>query len=109
VKAILLAVISLALALPAGAQTDGATSSEAPASKTLTMYATSWCGYCKKARIYFAAKGIAYREVDIDASKENKAEYKQYAGKGVPLFISGEKRMRGFTEARMERFLASTP
>jgi thiol-disulfide isomerase/thioredoxin len=24
----------------------------------LTMYATSWCGYCKRARAYFAQKNI---------------------------------------------------
>jgi len=78
-------------------------------SKALTMYATSWCPYCKRARIYFEAKGIAYREVDIEASKENNAEYKQYGGKGVPLFIYREKRMRGFSEAGMDRFLASKP
>jgi glutaredoxin len=78
------------------------------ASRELTMYATSWCGYCKKARIYFEAKGIKYREVDIEASAANREEFRQYGGKGVPLFINGERRMRGFTEASMDRFLAST-
>ncbi len=77
----------------------------AAGTKPLTMYATSWCGYCRKARAYLAAKGVAYREVDIEASEANRAEYKQHGGKGVPLFIAGERRMRGFSEPGMEQFL----
>ena len=78
-----------------------------PTSAGITMYSTSWCGYCKKARLFFAEKKIAYRDVDIEASKAGMEEYKGYGGKGVPLFISGERRMRGFTDAAMDKFLAS--
>ena len=99
---------------PAGAKTDqvkvdAVTSHEPRAESTqLIMYATSWCGYCKKARAYFAAKGISYREVDIEASPANQAEFKQFGGKGVPFFIQGERRMRGFSEGGMNKFLAAT-
>ena len=97
------AALLVTLALPAGAQV--ATPSQE--AKQLTMYATSWCGYCKKARAYLAANGIAYREVDIEASPANRAEYKQLGGKGVPYFVYGDRRLRGFSEAGMTRFLAS--
>ncbi len=39
------------------------TVSEAP----LTMYSTSWCGYCRRLKTALKAQGIAYTEIDIDA------------------------------------------
>lgn len=32
----------------------------------LTMYSTTWCGYCKRLKTALKAKGIAYTEVDIE-------------------------------------------
>src|SRR2546425_6652114 len=29
-----------------------------PATMPVTLYATSWCGYCAQARAYFAKKGV---------------------------------------------------
>jgi len=72
----------------------------------LTMYATTWCGYCRRARAYFAERGIAYREVDVEASDANQKEFRQYRGRGVPLFVMADKRMRGFSAAAMDQFLA---
>ncbi len=33
---------------------------------TLTMYATTWCGYCRRLKAALKARGIVYTEVDID-------------------------------------------
>ena len=78
-----------------------------PDPKTLTMYSTTWCGFCKRARAYLAAKKIPYREVDIEASKPNNDQFKQFGGQGIPMFILGDRRMRGFNEEKMELFLAA--
>ena len=80
----------------------------AAGSAGLTMYATSWCGYCRRARAYLAEKGVSYREVDIEASEANRKEFKAYGGGGVPLFVSGDARLRGFNPSSMEQFLAKT-
>ena len=72
----------------------------------LVMYATSWCPYCKKARAHLASKGIAYREVDIEASAANKSEYKALGGRGVPFFALGGRTKRGFTAEGLDAFLA---
>ena len=32
----------------------------------VTMYSTSWCGYCRRLKKAFNAQGISYTEVDID-------------------------------------------
>jgi len=33
---------------------------------SLTMYSTTWCGYCRRLKTALKAKGIAYTEVDIE-------------------------------------------
>ena len=33
---------------------------------SLTMYTTSWCGYCHRLKTALKASGIGYEEVDIE-------------------------------------------
>lgn len=33
------------------------------------LYATKWCGYCRKTRDFFAANGVKYTEYDIEADR----------------------------------------
>jgi len=70
------------------------------------MYATSWCGYCAKARAYFAKNGIAYVEHDIEQSAAANAEFKRLGGKGVPLILFGRQTMSGFSEQSFDALLA---
>jgi len=72
-------------------------------SKRVTMYATSWCGYCKKARNYFRENGISYIEYDIEKDERAKRMYDLLGGKGVPVILVGKKRMNGFSETGFER------
>ena len=78
-----------------------------PRSSAVTMFSTSWCPHCKRAKAYFAQKGVSYREVDIEASDAGRREFDGYGGSGVPLIIVGEQRMRGFDAGAMDRLLAS--
>jgi mycoredoxin len=32
----------------------------------LTVYSTTWCGYCRRLKLQLDEAGIAYREIDID-------------------------------------------
>jgi mycoredoxin len=36
----------------------------------LTMYSTSWCGYCRRLKLWLRDAGIAYREIDIEEDPE---------------------------------------
>ena len=85
----------------------------APASRTaiattqpVVMYATSWCGYCAKARAYFAKNRIAYVEYDVEKNPAANAEFKRLGGRGVPLIVQGGNMMRGFSEKSFEAFVA---
>jgi len=65
-------------------------------SKTVIMYSTSWCGYCKKARKHFKQNNIPYQEHDIEKSKKAALDYKRLNGRGVPVILIGKRRMNGF-------------
>ena len=39
---------------------------DAPAPGTVTMYSTTWCGYCKRLKSAMDREGIAYSEVNIE-------------------------------------------
>jgi mycoredoxin len=40
----------------------------------LTMYTTSWCGYCVRLKTALKASGIAWKEVDIERD-DDAAQY----------------------------------
>jgi mycoredoxin len=37
---------------------------------TMTMYSTTWCGYCRRLKSQLDREGIAYTEVDIESQPE---------------------------------------
>jgi mycoredoxin len=37
-----------------------------PAPGTLTMYSTTWCGYCQRLKSQLSSAGIAYTEINIE-------------------------------------------
>ena len=43
---------------------------DAPAPGTVTMYSTTWCGYCRRLRGQMDREGIAYSVVDIEQVPE---------------------------------------
>jgi glutaredoxin len=88
-------LLSLAVVLPVQAEPK----------TEVKMYATSWCPYCAKARAYFARRGIAYVEVDIEKSREGRAEYDRLGARGIPVILVGQQRMNGFSEARLSQLL----
>lgn len=69
----------------------------------VTMYSTSWCPHCKRARAYFAEKGIRFTEIDVEKSESGRRDYEALGGKGVPVILVGDRMMRGFSPAGFER------
>ena len=72
-------------------------------SDEVVMYATDWCGYCKKARRYFNENSIPYTEYDIEKDAEAKIRYDEMGGKGVPVILFGDRRMNGFSISQFRR------
>jgi len=51
----------------------------------VVLYATSWCGYCKKTRTFLAEHNIQYTEYDVETSEEGRKQFEALGGSGVPV------------------------
>jgi glutaredoxin 3 len=71
----------------------------------ITMYATSWCGYCAMARSLLESKGQRWEEVDVDAESGRREEMEQRSGRHtVPQIWIGDRHVGGYDElAALER------
>lgn len=77
----------------------GAVSSVSPPRKSqpeVTLYATTWCGYCAATRQLFDANGIEYTEHDIERSTEAATTHRRLGGVGVPLIVVGDTVFKGY-------------
>jgi mycoredoxin len=57
--------------------------------RTLTMYSTSWCGYCRRLKGQLDREGIVYTDVDIE-SQPDAAEFVMQVNNGnqtVPTLL----------------------
>ena len=89
-----------------GLLAERAKSAAAPAGgRKVVMYSTANCGACKMAKQYFAQKGIAYEEFDVNQSRAANEEFQRLGGRGVPLILVGEKRMEGFNPQALDALL----
>jgi glutaredoxin 3 len=60
------------------------------------MYATSWCGYCARARALLESKQVEFEEIDIDVRPEARAEMIARSGRRtVPQIFIGETHVGG--------------
>jgi glutaredoxin len=86
-----------------GRGTPAAGNAKAP----VKMLATSWCGYCRKARAYLNSRGIPFEELDVEKSAQGKQEYRALKGRGVPIILVGSQRMNGYDQGRLEAMLSA--
>ena len=67
----------------------------------VVMFTTSWCGYCKQARAFFADKFSDQPErlceKDIETSAAHKTLFDDLGGRGVPLIIIGNEKISGYS------------
>lgn len=70
--------------------------------KSVVMYSTTWCGFCRKARNYLKKNKIPFAEYDVENSEKGRRDYKKLNGKGVPILLIGDKRMNGFNVSRFK-------
>jgi mycoredoxin len=53
--------------------------------ENVILYATSWCGYCRKTRDYLAENNIKYTEYDIEESEIGRQQHAALGANGVPV------------------------
>lgn len=67
----------------------------------VTLYATSWCPYCTRARALLTAKGVSFTEIDIEATPGARAEMQARAGRtSVPQIFVGDRHLGGFDDTK---------
>lgn len=76
-----------------------------PAPGEVVIFTTPTCGYCKRAKAFFAKHNIAYTEYDIAADPQAKKRFRELNGNGVPLIYIGKERVVGFNQSRLQRLL----
>ena len=65
----------------------------------ITMYSTSWCGFCAMARRLLTQQGAAWEEIDVDAEPGRREEMLQRSGRRtVPQIWIGERHVGGFDD-----------
>jgi len=71
--------------------------SPAPAGdEQVALYATQWCGYCRKARELLKEQNVSFVEYDIEQSEEARRRHAELGGTGVPLLIVRGTVIRGY-------------
>ncbi len=74
----------------------------------ITLYMTSWCGYCRKARKLLTQLDADFAAKDIEKSRQAILEFNQKSGGrgGVPLIDFDGEIVRGYDEKRIRKLVA---
>jgi glutaredoxin len=100
---------SLAL-LPAESTSaaSGAPAASAGDEPQVILYATSWCGWCRKTRALLDELEVEYADKDIETSEQAAREYRDKAGPnaGVPVLDIAGTIVRGYDERRIRELVS---
>lgn len=78
--------------------------------KDITIYSTTWCGFCKMAMKYLDDKGIPHTDKDVE---QDPAAYKELMDKiggdfrGVPVIDIDGQIILGFDRPKIDTALAA--
>lgn len=74
----------------------------------VTIYTTTWCGFCHMAKKYMDGLGIKYEEKDIEHDQAAAAEVVQKSGQmGVPVIDINGTIIIGFNKPALDEALKS--
>jgi glutaredoxin 3 len=62
----------------------------------VVIYTTGWCPYCARAKKLLEKKGVAFSEVDVEASPDKREEMQTRSGRRtVPQIFIGDTHVGG--------------
>lgn len=77
--------------------------------KTVLIYTTPTCQYCKMAKEFFQAKGVEYTEFDVSSDEAKRGEMVEKSGQmGVPVIDIENDIIIGFDEPKLRELLGIT-
>ena len=77
--------------------------------RSVEIYVTDWCHYCRDAQSYMKSRGIAFTAYDIEKDSAANRRYMELGGGGVPILVIGSKKMYGFSKEKFEYILKNEP
>lgn len=74
--------------------------------KTVIIYTTPTCAFCKATKAFFKEHNVTYTEHDVAADREKAQEMIQKSGQmGVPVTFVDNDMVIGFDEDRLKKLL----
>ncbi len=65
----------------------------------VTIYSTTYCGYCTAAKRYLAERGATVTEIDLSGDDEGRVALRERTGRTtVPQIFIGETHVGGYTD-----------
>ncbi len=69
----------------------------------VTVYSTSWCGFCVQAKKYFDSIGVKYSDINVEEDQKAAEDMVQKSGQmGVPVIEIGDKIIVGFDKPKID-------
>jgi glutaredoxin len=73
--------------------------------KTVEVYMTAWCGYCRKMTRFLDEKAIPYTAYDIEKDAAAARTYRELGGSGVPVVRVGSQVIHGYNPDAVMSYL----
>lgn len=78
--------------------------------KSVSIYSTETCGYCKMAKEFFRKNNVEFQEFDVGHDLAKRQEMIDKSGQmGVPVITIGNETIVGFNKPRLVELLELTP
>ena len=75
--------------------------------KTVSIYTTETCGYCKVAKEFFQKNNVTYQEFDVGKDLIKRQEMIDKSGQmGVPVITVDNDLIVGFNKSKLQELLA---
>jgi len=74
--------------------------------KVVTVYTSNSCSYCKVLKMYLEARGITYKEKNINDNNEYMLELVNRNIMSVPVIIIDDNVVIGFKKDEIEKLLS---
>ncbi|MBW2062837.1 MAG: glutaredoxin family protein [Deltaproteobacteria bacterium] len=75
--------------------------------KTVKIYSSPTCPYCRKTKEFLTEKGVAFDDYDVTADQDALEEMKKISGsaRSIPVISVDDIVMVGFDQPRLEEVL----
>jgi glutaredoxin 3 len=68
---------------------------------SITIFTTSWCGFCARAKAFLDARGIEYEEIEFDGDAAFRSKLFELTGNWtVPQILIDGRPIGGYSELR---------